>query len=833
MKTIYQNIKTLYNPLLKKYIKKKSFKITYKPIKPIIMEPKDDREKDKEKEKDDEEEEMHPAPKKDELDFIDIKLDPVMFGAEGISLKEDYKPSEEDKKILSYKRKREVKQKKLPSQVKKVKPKKASSIPQQLFNMIANKDKVTEGDIRAAGAKLKYELTPQNINFFTTLSEAKARLKRFGTPGIICKAPFHIFLLTPFYEATSVITNDVNAWNCYYWSMFKTPLKSGGVAEIKEMCANSIVKEFSFVTNKIFKCNEVESGYVQDYSGKLALIAPKPLNEDIMKTYVEKLNNKAEGSIATGITQPSGDETLQFYQYDTVLVIGNSKDNFADLIRGTGSIKCVNSKNKLEAGLKTVKTDPDQGSYINIHDMKTTDFSPSCLFVKPAVNNPRMFVKVDLDTNSLYNFISKQVSFKEELNALDFPPNSIFWDNIESAIQLFGFLKVVNIVHSKLSALMFAAIDDYYKSRDAFVAFKRIYLNFESIILSFYDKITTRLSIDNIVALHEKVGKFISDYVYQKNELDALANVRNVLKNLPNVFMMRNFVNTNTPLDLAYAISKLIGILKSAKIESDSKSITDLFKTVGYLCQQVLFDGEQPMIPKIRSKIAFLGGLSSDLKPEEFKNNVKFLVEGFRGDMKGYKDRLKDAEKPLVFQKIADVDDLLGKIIKNTISKMDSDYLRRNADDIVERVKADPSLITNLRENLKEMEEMNTQDQLEKYGNFLDDDIFTSYLKTIHDMANIVAENGGEDIPVDVIINTMKVQRGKKKKKVMVFKKRLGVKPKEKDEIFEIAKMPKADAINVSRKQLVVLSKLIPEKNKENFANGINNMMKDVGKIIA
>ena len=785
------------------------------------------------KEKDKDMDEMIEEEKLDADEYDNFK------GFGGIDIKEE-NLGEKEKALLTYKRKREKRSKKMPKDSSKVKKtRKIRSLPQQLFDLISKRDVITQEIIAAAAEKLNYELTPEHVTFFKTLGEAKARLRKYGVPGALCKNPFHIFIKTPFYKQTSVITSDINVWNCFYWYMTALNKEKGGILEYRKMCYSSSVKEFSFVTDKIFQCTNVQSGYVQDFAGKITLIAPGQLSEKDMENYVGALKSDPTSIVST-IPKPS-EKTVnyQFYQCKGVLIVSGSKENFNDLIKQTANLLIVNSKNKLEKGLKEIKIDSNQGSYINIHDLKPTDFSPACLFIEPAIVSPKMFVKVDLDTNSVFNYLTEEISGKKTLTAINMPPNSIFWDNIDSAIQLFAFFKVATNIDKLLSAEIFLLVDGYYKNREGFSAYKRLYSTFESIVLSFYDKITTKLSIDSIAAMKKKVDKFISDYVYQRNDNTALNDIRDVINKLPGVFMMKNFITTNVPIQLVRAIDKIISLLNSATLPDEKQSMAELFKTVGRMCSEVLFDGNIPMIPKIRSHTAFLGGLIAEVNKAQFDENIKYLVDSYNESFDDYKKKIGkggggpgSADVP---EFLNNADNLMSKMMKNTINELDSEYVRKNADTIIERVKADSNLMNSLRESYGELMKVNKPEDMEKFGNFLENDIFTGYLKTIDSMANVAVDNGG-GIPVDIILSTMKVKPGAKQRKRMVFKKRLGLglnKKKEGKKVYEIKKAPPIDAINVSDEKLALVKKYIPEENLEKFKNGLSVVIKETGQLVA
>ena len=743
-----------------------------------------------------------------------------------IDIKEDEKMPKEEYNRLSYKRKRGKKE--VQSISDKTKKKRVTELTnaQKVFDILQKSPVINETSIRAAANEASVDITADNVAFFSSLGKARANLRKFGVPGTICKHPFHLFVKSNFYVATEVITNDVNAIYSYYWQMYQLTIEKGGIQEYTELGINSTIKDFSFVTDNSFVCNTVKSGYVQDYEPRVTLVAPKALTPTEMEEFANAIKTNAKGAISVEITDPGKKTTMLFMQYKQTLLISTAAKSVEDvytLIKAAGNIECVNTKNSLQKGLKEIKIDTAQGSYLNIHELKTTDFSPSCLFISPGINVPRIFINCELETNRLYEFLVKQcIRTDIELSQIPLPPNSIFWDNLDSAIELFAFIKLINKPAEKINEQLLYIITMYNDFKPNYLAWRRIYSNFENIILTFYDKITTKFQIDPIIALEKRVNSFITDYQALRGYRSYGYLVR-ILDMLPGTFMMRNFVSTSSAIDLVYSIARLIALLRASK--TGDKDIAGLFNTIGYSCFNSMFNGMIPMIPKIRSRCAFVGGLMTTLSTEDFQQNFKYLVDSYKkGVLAGIR---KDEEGRI--SSIADItvlDELVKKIINNTIMNSDSDYLKNNVNDITSKVFNAEHLIRALREDAADMLSANDESLVKAEGTFNNDDLFMSYLKTLNDMQE-VADKNKEDLDAEDLASMLQVASEgteEKNKKRMRFKKVLG----KKDNKYNIKNVKKKGKITLKKDKVKRLNKR--RKDKKNNREDLFEIVINVDK---
>lgn len=675
----------------------------------------------------------------------------------------DEEVNADDKKLLSGKRKRkEKKLKRLPVRLIRQKTRKVvPSIYQQIFNAISKSDTITEDGIKKAAGKLNYELEKSNVEFFLELGKAKASIKKYGLPGDICKKKFHVFSFLDFYENASTITDDKVVWDCYYSQLFTNAWKNNYL-EYAEICKLSKLDTVSIVSDKVFKCEKAETGYVQDYLKSVGIIAPEPVNPNDVETITKAIQGKEKNTLTVECVFRN-DAKMTFYQYNQLIMCVGDNSNLGAALNSAKKIKIVNTKNKLAKGVKEIKVNNNIGTYLNIHEVKLVEFVPSCLFVTPAAPEVKLFVTANLETNTVYNTCKKSLKDLKTISDLPLPPNAVFWDNLSSFIQLIGLLKILDPegIPENVSKNITEMIEFYYSYKDIFTAWKKTYKIFETIVVSFYDAVTTKLTIDGVVKLQTKVTDLLANYTFLKNET-SYNNIRIFIMNIPKAKLMLNFVAGNGPYELGTSIAKLITILSSGKkVKEDGvTTIEEMFRTIGILCTETFFGGSAEMIPKVRSRASFLGITQGEMNNETLQKNIKYLIGGFNTELK--KKEATAAKK--MFLNYEQMDEIIDRLIDNSDAKLNDKYIHSFIDRVKMKIKSDKTLINSLREDVMEMRKNGESiEDILAFGDFLDNTLFNSFIATFRNVSNIL-DKASPDVDVDKILINFRIAPGAKKK---------------------------------------------------------------------
>ena len=747
------------------------------------------------------------------------------FDPNNMNLNEIIELQEEQRELLQNKRKRkEKKLKRLPLQISKTKNRRIEpSVFQKIFNDISKMEVLSENGIIETARKLNYQLDKQNVNFFMEIGKAKVSIKKYGLPGNICKHPFHVFAFLPFYDTCSIFTNDKVVWNFYYSQIFTDRWKVN-LLRFADLYKDSKVLDFSIISDSVFSCTKMFSGYVQDYLKTVTVISDRPITNDNEKRSIIADLDSGKDAIIIPYTTPTGGK-FRFIQYKSMIMCASIEQKFETLLNGASKIKCINSKNKLSDGLKPIKVNEKIGTYFNLHDAKVTDFIPSCLFFEPAVKNVKFFVNAILDTNTVYNEIEKNVIKYKTLMELPLPDNAVFWDNISSYVQLIALYKVTlgDALSPILSKYISDTVEIYYKYKDIFSAWKRVYKQFESITLSFYDSVTSRLTIDGILRLQTKVTEFLGNYTYLKNDNSIYEPIRKFFAQIPGIKMINNFLITNIPYELATSISKLIIILRTGKKNDDDKTMTieNMFRTIGILCTKVMFNGDYPIIPKVRSQASFLGNIKGELTDENVKNNIQYLVSSF---VKKLKEIDYNMEKEMfVNVNIGTMYDIIDRMIENSAKKLNNAYLTANLVDFKNKVKTDKTLFESLFNDVKDLLKLEDQETIMAYGDFLENSLFNSFIKAFGQLGEVMY-NGVDKVDFKKILESINIKPKAKRLKLRKIrkKKQLADLPTDMpiDKVVTVDKDILLQAINGAN--------LRKDQTKEAVFNGMEAAVKEV-----
>lgn len=651
-------------------------------------------------------------------------------------------------------------------------------------------------------------------------------MAKHGLPGTLCKQPFHFYTFINTYEGTSVLTDDSLVWNCYYSQGFAKLWKNGNYEQFNNICSLSKIKDFSVVTDKPQSFTSVSYGYCQDFYKESASICektPTKAEADKMKTVIE---SNGPGAYSFKIETPSSDK-YNFYQYLSSIMVVQEKYNVSNALEMLTKTVCFNSKNKLTSGMKEIKIDGKIGSYINIHEVKTSDFSPSCLFTNPAIQKVKMFVNVELETNHVFTYINNRCKNKKMISMQEVivPDDFVFWDNISSYIQLIGLIKFLNgnDISGQLEQEIIEAMDLYYKNRDAITAWRRMYKMFETIVLGYYDRITTKLTIDGIAQLKTKVTEFIMNFNYLRND-ESFINVRKLINLIPKTQLMRNFIGTNGAFEIVSSILKLITILETGKKSSDSKiPLDEMFRTIGYVCIRVLYGESNAMIPKIRSRAAFLGGPSGTLNNETLNENIKYLVDAFKNKMldKGV-EKLK--KRVLSYQ---EMDDTIKAVIKKSFDKINNVAITENTEDLIKSIKADEVLYNSLREDIDEML-MNGEElrDIVSLADYLDNTLFNSFIKSFLAIGSALGQHTN-GVDTTNVLNAIRVAPGSKRDEEKTAPGNMLER-----KIVDLDKAPVANVIEVNTKKLLKGATLKEGHREDQLKTDLDNYSRGMIKAL-
>lgn len=705
----------------------------------------------------------------EEIEEVDDAPKDESFMTFGKSFFTDSRLSAEEKKLIGNKRKRAIKKekklKRLPINIFEKKDKKReTSVFQEIFNNISKKTALTPVDIENEAKKLNYKLDAENISFFTELAAAKYSSRKIGLPTDFIKKKFHLYAKVPFVSDTILITNDFLAWKIYAAPLLMTTWKENFVAYTEAVKFASI-KEISVVTNSVFQLKEAFTGYVQDYNDNYSILIKDKLKAEEVNEIINGLNtNKIVPSQIKTLDQ----STYNYIDTSRVIIYCSPKltlDKLRDILLNT---ECISSKNPLNAGLKKFKSSDKTGYYINIHDIKPVKFTPAVMYLNPRVKDLTYFVSGYLDSNETFNACQAAINNKTKfVIQLPLPPNAIFWDNVSSFIRILNLMLVTaHAMEKDMKENITQITELYFTYKDIYNAWKKTYYIFQSVVLKFYDSITNKVQIDTIIRLKNKANEFINAFSFLKND-SSYTEIVKLITSLPNPHLMQKFLQTNAALELMTSISKFIVVLESGKsLEKEGLSVVEMYKGIGILCFSVLFGEGFQMIPKIRSKAAFLAGSGKDLNEATYVKNIGYLINAFK--LKREEDKKAALEKSKI--SFEDLDETISSAITNSIDLMLDVNLKDAEEDIKKQIRSDPTLYKILREEILELlKNGETKHDIMAVADFLEVPQFNSFIAAFGKLKEEVAKKA-EKVDDAKLLKGIKLAPGSKRKR-RIFKK--------------------------------------------------------------
>lgn len=667
---------------------------------------------------------------------------------------------------------------------KNIKAKTEPTKLQQVFNMVCKTNNFEIQSIKNAAFKVQYDIDDTTVKLLADLGKARVSVKKLGIPTGLCKKKFHLYCYYIMPEQISIVTDDKIVWNAYFGLQFNENerYRNKEMVPFRNLLTGCNIRTFSIVSNKLFENKKTLVGYCQDEEKNIALIT----NGEFYKKEIV-LNDLAQ-QIAAGMSILNSPNTnfknYNLYQTNTFIVAFPSGENLNANLRKLTGVECIQSKNHLALGLKNVETNSNKGSYLNLHEIRLTDFSPSCLFISPF-KNYGAFIEHELEINAVYNAIG--YNDIKNLQTLQVPDNFVFWDNIGSYIELISLIRIAkkpnNVEDDNEFKTTMYIIELYTKYKSVIAAWKQVYSAFEYIILSFYDGVTNKLTIDGITRLRLKVDTFLANYEILKTHA-SYNDIARIVVGINNCRLMKTFVTRTAASDAVIAIQKVIKILMSAQteeLEKQNTNIETIIRTTAIMCLECLYDGYWAMIPKVRSRCAFLGDVTGDMIND---NNIR---ENIANIFRLFEEKNAIQGKEIDFLKQKDeIDNLIDKTLDNTLKDYNNEVIRNFIDPIKKKAMSDPVLYRSMVEDilsLKNDPDINDERDIIAYGNFNENPDIMGFLAKANEAAKLVIQatvnQDMNKIDKDKVIDAVTPTRKSAKK--MLFKNSLGRKKKQRN----------------------------------------------------
>lgn len=165
------------------------------------------------------------------------------------------------------------------------------------------------------------------------------------------------------------------------------------------------------------------------------------------------------------------------------------------------------------------------------------------------------------------------------------------------------------------------------------------------------------------------------------------------------------------------------------------------------------------------------------------------------------------------------VNEILEQVLRNSEKKLKNAFVSENYERLVEKIKGDKTLYNSLLDDVENMVENDGEDDTKLYGDFLDNDLFNSFIIASGKLWDIMSANS-EGANVNEVINSVSITPGAKKKNSDV--------DFSEAEYVELAALPISSVVNVN------LGKLERSYNKLKVENDdiIKKLNENLGAIV-
>ena len=266
-------------------------------------------------------------------------------------------------------------------------------------------------------------------------------------------------------------------------------------------------------------------------------------------------------------------------------------------------------------------------------------------------NNINEKIKTNIDEIELDNFVVNE----NDIIALE--TDFIFWDNIPSCFEFIGIIGYTcDMKFTKKTEIFRYIYLQYNRFKDYIYLWKRCYDIFKHVVLGFYDSCSARLGYDRLMKIREKVKKFLTMYNTLK-ESEIYKSFKLFISNISFYCMM---INEFVCKDSAEELGNLINLILDRINSQDPERLEAYIRGVGLYCLSILMNGNNYMIPEIRSPSAFLGDIEGSYGKNMIVDHIQDIIM-----RKVRKNRIKLSED---VNKVLDIETITKKRLENQIN---------------------------------------------------------------------------------------------------------------------------------------------------------------------
>lgn len=286
--------------------------------------------------------------------------------------------------------------------------------------------------------------------------------------------------------------------------------------------------------------------------------------------------------------------------------------------------KKIKDKKNLSAGFKELSK--TEGSYYFQHLITATNFCPNVMSLKPGRNNEqwnfKMLFEFELVPDMLLNY------FKNNWNRFsEFIARVITWDNLDSLHEFVGAAILTIKNNDEQFNQINTALERYYKyyseNKKVIDLYKKLFVMFRKLVLSFLDSFTSRISIDRM----EKIRTYATEYIDGYNLLARNQADNNIINTFVGFFInekLSNFLASDSVL-YAKTIKEVCEQILNPST-GDEAMLEMNVRALGLKLMSFLHGGENQIFNEIRAPNAFLANTVGNNAPAALQEIIENLM---------------------------------------------------------------------------------------------------------------------------------------------------------------------------------------------------------------
>jgi hypothetical protein len=483
--------------------------------------------------------------------------------------------------------------------------KKNMSLAQRTFNELAKKGYRTMNEINSFFAGKNVKVGGLSKKMYETLLQTKVEnTGNVKLTDTMANTPLYEYMFIENFD-TKTITNDILWLELLRKRAIDLEMKDED-DYVKKIFLNGKIDKVT-VVSKPMVVNQEDSilkGYYQDFGEDYALIGCELLSEENRKLLFEGKYGSSYDFIC------NGDKYSCYGSADSCIIFNTKKIKLVDMEAKYKNLKKFGIVGKFDFTLKKIEFGHVCMRYVDC-TLNPESFCPA-FQIMPEVFTYGFLIKVAIDYNELFAVMDSYLSDKGEI----FSTGDLFyWDTI---IPFFDFLFVYILTSPVLSLeankkikeqliSMYTTYSDYKK---IILLWKHNQLLLQRICYEFYRSFSTKINIDKVKSLDDKITK----YIKLKRSLigdDTYPTIKDFFTNNPFCSMISAQFKDNCD-NIPYLIQQAIGDLN----ENKSDTLIKQFRDIGYLIYSMGFNVDNEdytCFPFCVSMPAFLGDVSNGI----------------------------------------------------------------------------------------------------------------------------------------------------------------------------------------------------------------------------